>query len=79
MQMVRVVSLCNQRVAVFNNYIHLEAMPSRHSTQQVTVAKNTLQFFRDRGHQPRYERLDNECSPALKSFLKEQGTIASTS
>ena len=48
-------------------------MPSRHSTQQVTVAKNTLQFFRDRGHQPRYERLDNECSPALKYFLKDQG------
>jgi hypothetical protein len=54
------------------NYIHVELMKSRRGAAYVEAYANGINFFRARGINPRFERLDNETSGELEGFLKAQ-------
>lgn len=64
-------------VSVFNNYIHVEPMASRTATDHVKALSKTLAFFRKCGHQPKVQRMDNETSNLMKTFLETNDLTAS--
>jgi hypothetical protein len=59
-------------VAVFNGYIHTEAMPSRSSTSYLQAYKNTLSFFRQNNQIINFQRMDNETSEAVETYLQQE-------
>jgi hypothetical protein len=55
-----------------NNYIHIELLKSRTSSEFVSAYARGTEFFKSRGTHPLYERLDNETSKALEIYCKQQ-------
>jgi hypothetical protein len=55
------------------NYIKAITMKDRSKEEFVTAYKTGLQFFDSRGLAPKFQRLDNEISNALKAYLTKHG------
>ena len=60
-------------VSVFNNYVHLEPMPSRSAESYLRAFKATLSFFAKLNHHITVQRMDNETSGQLEDFFRTQG------
>ena len=58
-------------VSVLDSYIHAEPMKSRHHTEFIKAYAATIKRFTDLGHKPVFQRLDNETSIPLESFIKK--------
>jgi hypothetical protein len=55
------------------NYIHSEPMIDRKGPSIIASFKNAIQYFESRGFKPLLQRLDNEASFPLQSFMDEAG------
>ena len=55
-----------------SNYIHVEPMPNKTGPAILAAYKRAHTLFSSRGLKPQLQRLDNEASAALKSFMAEQ-------
>jgi hypothetical protein len=62
----------NILVTVMDGYIHPEPMASRSSAEYLKAYKNTVEFFRNLGHKPDFQRLDNETSGQLEKYMRQQ-------
>ena len=58
-------------VSYYKGYIHYEPMSSRTAEQQKLAHERTIKFFRDKGHNPVYIRLDNEISETVTQFFQD--------
>ena len=58
-------------VSVLDSYIHAEPMKSRHHTEFIKAYAATIKWFTDLGHKPVFQRLDNETSIPLETFIKK--------
>ena len=59
-------------VSAYKGYIHLECMSSRHSSEYVKALRSTMEFYEATGNSPNVQRMDNETSHALESYLKSK-------
>ena len=55
-----------------SNYVHVKAMPSRNGYQILLAYQRTHKILSARGLRPRLQRLNNEASRALVSFLDDE-------
>ena len=62
-------------VSVFDGYIHVEPMKTRHHNEYVSAYKQTLNFFARLGRRPSFQRLDNETSAPLEAFATANNII----
>jgi len=53
------------------NYIHVEPMKNRLTQSFVAAYTDGINFFRSRGFNPVFERMDNETSAELQRYLKQ--------
>lgn len=60
-------------VATFNGYIYLGAMPSKSGPHYVKAYEHMLRHFSDLKIRPTIQRLDNETSSVLETFLRKEG------
>lgn len=59
-------------VSEMNGYIHCEPMASRSNSEYLRAFKNIVLFFTQLGHRPFYQKLDNECSTTLQTYLRNE-------
>jgi hypothetical protein len=57
-------------VSTYGGYVHLELLRDRSQAEYVRAYTLMYAFYKERGHQPRSQGLDNETSHALEAFLK---------
>jgi hypothetical protein len=60
-------------VAIWDNYIHYEPMPSRTSAAYIQTYTAMIAVFKSVGRKPTFWRLDNETADALVHFLESNG------
>ena len=60
-------------ISILDGYIHIELMKSKSATEYVRAFKATYSFFKQRGRQPTFQRLDNEKSGQLDAFFASEG------
>ena len=58
-------------VSTLDGYIHAQPMKSRHHTEYIKVYTATIKWFTDLGHKPVFQRLDDETSIPLETFIKK--------
>ena len=58
-------------ISIYKGYIHYEPMSSRTAEQQKLAHERTIKYFRDKGHNPIYVRLDNEISDIVTKFFQD--------
>ena len=63
---------CYHLVMLCGNYIHVEAMKSRQSSDYVAAYRAGDLFFKAAGILPLFERLDNETSALLVKFIGDE-------
>lgn len=63
-------------LSLFRGYIHVEPMASRSSSDYIKAYKKTFDFYSSHDHRPSYQRLDNETSEDLETYLR---TVAKVS
>ena len=56
------------------NAILLRPLAARNDDNMVKMFQELYAYLRERGIQPRLHLLDNECSMAIKAFLRSQDT-----
>ena len=56
-----------------SNFIHVEPMKSKTGPEILAAYKRAHDLFSSRGLKPQLQRLDNEASTALKSYMVSQG------
>ncbi len=61
--------------SVFKGYVYCVAMPSRKGPAFVKEYDDTFAHFRDLGHVPSIQRLDNETSDVLEWFFRTQTVV----
>ena len=62
-------------VSVYKNYIHVEPVTDRNAKSYITAYRNTINFFRNKGHVLSIARLDNETSDLLENFLDSEAKV----
>ena len=58
-------------VSTLDGYIHARPMKSRHHTEYKKAYAATIKWFTDLGHKPIFQRLVNETSIPLETFIKK--------
>lgn len=59
-------------ISEMDGYIHAEPMASRAHTDYVRAFKRIVAFFSALGRQPFFQRLDNETSAAVETYLRSE-------
>jgi hypothetical protein len=62
-------------ISQYKAYIHVEVLQSRSETNLCNAFTRTY-FFKERGHQIKYQVLDNECPTSLLKLLQKQQVTA---
>ena len=60
-------------ISVLDDYVHIEAMKSRHHLEYIAAYKRTINVFSKLGRKPIFQRFDRETSTALELFARSNG------
>ena len=58
-------------ISVFRGYIHAEPMKSRQAAELTAAYSATYDFFKNLGHVPQFQVLDNEDNELLQKFFRK--------
>ena len=62
-------------LSVYRGFIHVELLKGREAAEIVRGYRATFEFFRNLGHSPQFQTLDNEKSGALEKFLRNEAKM----
>ena len=62
-------------VSVYRGAIHVELMKNRSATEYVRAYRETFEYYKQLGHTPLFQKLDNESSDKLEAFLEKEAKV----
>ena len=62
-------------ISVFRGYIHAEPMQNREAKELTAAYRATYNFFKNLGHCPQFQTLDNEDSGLLQKFFRDEAKV----